>query len=154
MKKSILLTTMSLFCLLATAQVKVTYSSQKTNITFKRCVATGTSGYIDFLISNLSNTEIQYTIYNGDTRVRLYDDEGNCYTTYKYIAPVVFGGTTQKCCSVPAGTSVKCRISFSGLDEYATQLTNVTIEIYEQPYREMCKAETLVITDIPITRRD
>ncbi len=153
MKKVFFLTAMSLFCLLANAQVKVTYSSQNTAIAFKRCVATGTSGYIDLLISNLSNAEIVYTIYHDDTRVSLYDDEGNCYTTYRYIAPVVFGGTTQKCCSVPAGTSVKCRISFNGLDEYATQFTNATIKIYEL-CRGSQQEKTLTITNIPINRRD
>ncbi len=155
MKKSILLTALSLFCLLATAQVKVTSPWPTTPITFKRCVATGSTGYIDFLLTNETKDELQYGINTCD--VYLYDDEGNCYSENgRNILPPVFGNNQEYFCVVPAGTTIKCRISFTGLDEYATIFTNISIKVWAKLNRPAYMAEykPMTITNVPITRRD
>ncbi|HCS87875.1 MAG TPA: hypothetical protein DIW30_05610 [Bacteroidales bacterium] len=148
MKKVFLLTAMSLFCLLATAQVKITNPYPDMHFAFKRCIVTGSTGYIDLLITNKTNSDIKCGANPNSGGVKLYDDEGNSYSDWNIVS-VVFGNNTEYSTDISAEASTKCRINFRGLDEYASMFTNATIYAYHNGKREPVK-----ITNIPITRRD
>lgn len=153
-KKKLLVVTVLLSSFFAMAQVKVSGSLPTMPITFKRCVVTGSDGYIDLLVSNESNVDMQIQIQPHF--VTLYDDEGNCYTAEAHnISPILFGNNEKTMCIVPAGVAMKCRIPFSGLDEYATQFTVASIDFLTKRLGIVgSERKTIQIREIPLTRRD
>ena len=149
MKKVFFLTAMSLFCLLATAQVKISNSTGGLlSVEFKRCIVQGTEGYIDLVLGNRTAQSIYVSI--NSYMVKLYDDEGEVYTG-NAISSLVFGGSQNNGCSIPKETVVKFRINFANVNEYAAMFSKAVIQFYID---DKIPAKEVTLSDVPIIRRE
>lgn len=179
MKKSMLLTAVLLVGVLASAQVKISreYIYPDLEVKFKRCVVTGTTGYIDLTFINHSNKEMNgVCLHNGypvDGRstswTQAFDDEGNVYHWSKNsnngtngkIYSITFGGKTcssgvyQPCIemSMPSEVPIACRIEICDISEYATEFTHLKL-VFLKASSQHAGAGTFTLRNIPITRRE
>lgn len=153
------------------AQVKISHDFYPdVSVKFKRCLVSGETGYVDFTLTNNTRRDISGFLSNGESGrgswgmdITLYDDEGNIYT-HNYdgkgnrIINCSIGDGHYVCCgegfsfSMPKDLTVKGRIEFADVDEYATCFQLIQIKFREMNSTQYGKA-TLKFWNVPITRQ-
>ena len=114
------------FIMATTAQEQVTVKSPSSNhkIEFRRCIQTDDDALIDFMITNISNVDIVYSLQN----IQIYDDEGNVHTDGNRKGRPLFSSTDNRLspnvsATIPVGGFSRVRIIVSGgFDQYATKV--------------------------------
>ena len=167
MKKNIFSVLMLLMLsLVANAQIKTSrqYTSIDLDIKVKRCVVSGTQGYIDLVFTNntgkhMSNVAVNnYSSLVDRTTTAAYDDEGNVYYYYSNknhnIYQITFGGGTGLYNNVdlPEDLPVKMRIDLQNISEYATEFTMLNLVLYNVSSVGFDGVGTVTFRNIPITR--
>lgn len=145
MKKTIF-SVLMLFLLsfVANAQIKTTRQCIPIDmdIKVKRCVVSGSQGYIDLVFTNHTGKLISDVIVmrqepcadvlENDQTI-MYDDEGGVYKpTYKGgISWISFGGSDalNNRTTLPEDVPVKMRIEFQGISEFATEISMLNIAL-------------------------
>lgn len=174
MKKTMLLAAVLLMGVLASAQVKVSreYIYPDLEVKFKRCIVTGSSGYIDLTFINHSGKEMENVYLHGfsnlgDGNTQAFDDEGNVYDweigtggTNGKIYSVTFGGRTcnsRNHCgisiNIPDEVPVACRLEIKDISEYATEFTHLKL-VFRGASSQAYGHGSITIRNIPITRRE
>ena len=140
------------FCTWILLAVSVIASAQSTtsrqyipfdlDIKVKRCVVSGSQGYIDLVFTNHTGKLISDVIVmrkepcagaleNDETIV--YDDEGNVFRpTYQGgISWISFGGQDglNDATKLPVDVPVKMRIELQGLSEFSTEISMLNIAL-------------------------
>lgn len=167
MKKAIFSVLMLLMLsLVANAQIKTSrqYTFIDLDIKVKRCVVSGTQGYIDLVFTNntgkhMSNVWVNnYSSLVDRTTTAAYDDEGNVYYYHSNknhnIYQITFGGGTGLYNSVdlPEDLPVKMRIDIQNISEYATEFTMLNLVLYNVSSVGLDGVGTVTFRNIPITR--
>ena len=167
MKKSFLSVVMLLMVsIVASAQIKTSrqYIPIDVDIKVKRCVVSGSQGYIDLLFTNYTGEFIKKVVVqssetcldkNNETIV--YDDEGNVYK-YTYgggIYKITFGGESSQYngTNLPEDVPVKMRIELEGISEYATEFTMLNIA-FRNISSHYYGVGSITFRNIPITRME
>lgn len=167
MKKSFLSVVMLLMVsIVASAQIKTSrqYIPIDVDIKVKRCVVSGSQGYIDLLFTNYTGEFIKKVVVqssetcldkNNETIV--YDDEGNVYK-YTYgggIYKITFGGESSQYngTNLPEDVPVKMRIELEGISEYATEFTMLNIA-FRNISSHYYGVGSVTFRNIPITRME
>ena len=165
MKKNIFSVLMLLMLsLVANAQIKTSrqYIPIDIDIKVKRCVVSGTQGYIDLVFTNNTGEFIKKVVVqssetcldkNNETIV--YDDEGNVYK-YTYgggIYKITFGGESGQYdgANLPEDIPVKMRIELENISEYATEFTMLNIA-FRNISSHYYGVGSVTFRNIPITR--
>ena len=167
MKKSFLSVVMLLMVsIVASAQIKTSrqYIPIDVDIKVKRCVVSGSQGYIDLLFTNYTGEFIKKVVVqssetcldkNNETIV--YDDEGNVYK-YTYgggIYKITLGGESSQYngTNLPEDVPVKMRIELEGISEYATEFTMLNIA-FRNISSHYYGVGSITFRNIPITRME
>lgn len=167
MKKSFLSVVMLfILSMVANAQIKTSrqYIPIDVDIKVKRCVVSGSQGYIDLLFTNYTGEFIKKVVVqssetcldkNNETIV--YDDEGNVYK-YTYgggIYKITFGGESSQYngTNLPEDVPVKMRIELEGISEYATEFTMLNIA-FRNISSHYYGVGSVTFRNIPITRME
>ena len=129
---------------IASAQITIScqYIPFDLDIKVKRCVVSGSQGYIDLVFTNHTGKLISDVIVmrkepcagaleNDETIV--YDDEGNVFRpTYQGgISWISFGGQDglNDATKLPVDVPVKMRIELQGLSEFSTEISMLNIAL-------------------------
>ena len=129
---------------IASAQITTSrqYIPFDLDIKVKRCVVSGSQGYIDLVFTNHTGKLISDVIVmrkepcagaleNDETIV--YDDEGNVFRpTYQGgISWISFGGQDglNDATKLPVDVPVKMRIELQGLSEFSTEISMLNIAL-------------------------
>ena len=153
---------------LAQAQDSVTFSNPDISFVFKRCTCSGSTAYIDFMVTNQSDTDIRgflnYTSESGSDYAAYYtaayDDEGNVYRIQNQnnkLSGIVIGGSGPGYQSgfsfdLPKGIPVKMRITLTGVDEYATKISLLKVAFRDMKTPIAYGIALLEARGLPITR--
>lgn len=165
MKKLILILTTLLVASASYGQ-SIKFSVPGIEVTYKRCIATGTSAYVDFIMTNWTGKEIQGTSFSEENMYGyenyctvVYDDEGNIYRPGGGMASVTIGDDTfvpslaSRRFALPSGVPVKFRVRLINVDEFATELTLLKMNFRELDEGTTYGASLLEIRNIPISRQ-
>lgn len=153
---------------LAQAQESISFSNPDISFEFKRCTSSGATAYIDFLVTNNSDSDINGDLLTGAEPcsgfegyyTAAYDDEGNVYRcqdqNYK-IAGIAIGGSASLYGSgfrfdLPKGIPVKMRVTLTGLDQYATKISLMKITFRDMKTPAVYGIALLEARGLPITR--
>ena len=153
-------------CQVSAAQAIVSLKGFRPNVKveLKRCVVSGSAGFIDLMITNYSGENFEPRAYSGmhdnsSISTLLYDDEGNVYKWYDGSLRVTFGGKTGIACEyteivamLPNEVPVKLRIDIDNVSEYATEF--LLLQIPFRNARTWGELGIVEIKHIPITRKD
>lgn len=165
MKKNIFSVLMLLMLsLVANAQIKTSrqYIPIDIDIKVKRCVVSGSQGYIDLVFTNntgefIKNVVVQSseTCLDKNNETIVYDDEGNVYK-YAYqggIRKIIFGGDDSQFnfTNLPEDVPVKMRIELEDISEYATEFTMLNIA-FRNISSHYYGVGSVTFRNIPITR--
>ena len=165
MKKNIFSVLMLLMLsLVANAQIKTSrqYIPIDIDIKVKRCVVSGSQGYIDLVFTNntgefIKNVVVQSseTCLDKNNETIVYDDEGNVYK-YAYqggIRKIIFGGEDSQFnfTNLPEDVPVKMRIELVDISEYATEFTMLNIA-FRNISSHHYGVGSVTFRNIPITR--
>ena len=171
MKKSFLSVVMLLMVsIVASAQVKVSrqYTPIDLEVKVKRCVVSGTQGYIDLVFTNYTGMHmsgvwvwIHYSLSNiENTTTAAYDDEGNVYyyesSKNKDIYQITFGGGKgfYNSADLPEEVPVKMRIDLQNISEFATEFTMLNLVLGHVSSVGVDGVGTITFRNIPITRME
>ena len=150
--------------LVANAQIKTSrqYIPIDIDIKVKRCVVSGSQGYIDLVFTNntgefIKNVVVQSseTCLDKNNETIVYDDEGNVYK-YTYqggIYKITFGGESGQynMVNLPEDVPVKMRIELENVSEYATEFTMLNIA-FRNISSHYYGVGSVTFRNIPITR--
>lgn len=165
MKKTIFSVLMLfMLSLVANAQIKTSrqYIPIDIDIKVKRCVVSGTQGYIDLVFTNhtgafIKDIKVQSseTCLDRNNETVVYDDEGNVYK-YAYqggIRKIIFGGDDSQFnfTNLPEDVPVKMRIELEDISEYATEFTMLNIA-FRNISSHYYGVGSVTFRNIPITR--
>jgi hypothetical protein len=169
MKKTILSVFMLIVLSLSVdAQIKVSrqYTPIDLDIKVKRCVVSGTQGYIDLVFTNYTGTQLSgvwvwnnYSLCDIErSTTAAYDDEGNVYyyenSKNKNIYQITFGGGKgfYNSTDLPEEVPVKMRIDLKNISEYATEFTMLNLVLGHVSSVDPDGVGTITFRNIPITR--
>lgn len=145
------------FSSLAQTQVRIINEAPGIDYEFKRCICNGKSAFIDMTITNNRSKDFTNVCFEGLSLVA-YDDEGNVYKNgddsdgeHKITKVSVgansfypnWGAGETMGFDIPEDITLKIRISFVGVDSYATMFKRVDMVI---------GGAKLSLRDVPITR--
>ena len=150
--------------LIVNAQIKTSrqYTPIDLDIKIKRCVVSGTQGYIDLVFTNHTGAFIKDVKVETDepcldrnNETVVYDDEGNVYK-YAYqggIRKIIFGGEDSQFnfTNLPEDVPVKMRIELEDISEYATEFTMLNIA-FRNISSHHYGVGSVTFRNIPITR--
>lgn len=150
------------------AQTTVLPPDDGIEVRFRRCIVRGTTAYLDFTLTNVSDRETvkavlmdrePYVRYEGYETVA-YDDEGKVYDCKSNrIGRVTLGGDTVDrprfmCTDTPLsnGIPVKVRMEIRGIDEFATTFRLVKVCFRGTMTAEEHGQALLQFKDVPLVR--
>ena len=128
--------------------------------TFKKCVCSGGSAYVDIVIQNNSGAGLAASVLSQepcagyeDWKCVAYDNEGNSYE----VARLKAGGSDRAIGSnyplnLPDGVPVKARIWFSGVARDASEFSLLKLSFRGMDTAEPYGAGLLQMKNIPISR--
>lgn len=144
MKRTIL--SIALLCVLSVAaSAQITKSSQYIpmglDIKVKRCVVSGSQGYIDLIFTNHTGAPMpgvwvwnSYSLATLDNpTTAAYDDEGNIYyyenMKNNNIYQITFGGGKgfYNSADLPVEVPIKMRLDIKNISEFATEFTMLNL---------------------------
>lgn len=142
--------------------IKIDYSFNNPDVTFtfKKCVCSGGSAYVDIIIQNNSGAGLAASVLSQepcagyeDWKCVAYDDEGNSYE----VARLKAGGSDRAIGSnyplnLPDGVPVKARIWFSGVARDASEFSLLKLSFRGMDTAEPYGAGLLQMKNIPISR--
>lgn len=142
--------------------IKIDYSFNNPDVTFtfKKCVCSGGSAYVDIIIQNNSGAGLTASVLSQepcagyeDWKCVAYDDEGNSYE----VARLKAGGSDRAIGSnyplnLPDGVPVKARIWFSGVARDASEFSLLKLSFRGMDTAEPYGAGLLQMKNIPISR--
>lgn len=142
--------------------IKIDYSFNNPDVTFtfKKCVCSGGSAYVDIIIQNNSGAGLAASVLSQepcagyeDWKCVAYDDEGNSYE----VARLKAGGSDRAIGSnyplnLPDGVPVKARIWFSGVARDASEFSLLKLSFRGMGTAEPYGAGLLQMKNIPISR--
>ena len=142
--------------------IKIDYSFNNPDVTFtfKKCVCSGGSAYVDIIIQNNSGAGLAASVLSQepcagyeDWKCVAYDDEGNSYE----VARLKAGGSDRAIGSnyplnLPDGVPVKARIWFSGVARDASEFSLLKLSFRGMDTAEAYGAGLLQMKNIPISR--
>ena len=142
--------------------IKIDYSFNNPDVTFtfKKCVCSGGSAYVDIIIQNNSGAGLAASVLSQepcagyeDWKCVAYDDEGNSYEVTRLKA----GGSDRAIGSnyplnLPDGVPVKARIWFSGVARDASEFSLLKLSFRGMDTAEPYGAGLLQMKNIPISR--
>lgn len=142
--------------------IKIDYSFNNPDVTFtfKKCVCSGGSAYVDIIILNNSGAGLAASVLSQepcagyeDWKCVAYDDEGNSYE----VARLKAGGSDRAIGSnyplnLPDGVPVKARIWFSGVARDASEFSLLKLSFRGMDTAEPYGAGLLQMKNIPISR--
>lgn len=165
----LLLITTAIASFQSIAQTKISFDSPDVSFTFRRCTCKGNIAYIDFLITNNGSSDLRGSVTYGKEPcsgfpgyyTAAYDDEGNVYTYNAdktklsridianegpkgYISDFSF--------HLPSGIPVKMRITLSGVDEYATEISLLKVSFRSMNSPNVYGIALLEAKNLPIER--
>ena len=165
MKKLSLLLVAMTIALSAYAQ-SITFSVPGIEVTYRRCIGSGTSAYVDFIMTNWTGEEIQGSSLSSEAMAGYenyvtvaYDDEGNVYRPGSGISSVKIGddiftpSLAARPFALPVGVPVKFRVRLSNVDEFATEFKLLKMNFRGLDEGTDYGVSRLEIRDIPITRQ-
>lgn len=166
MKKLFLSLAFALISICAFSQVKVSINYPDVDVVFKRCIVKGNIAYVDFVMTNNSNEEleIQPRASNADSDWSTYDDEGNVYrpsesSKRNQLSFSLAGITIGNLCynfsyiTLPVGIPLKGRLQITGVDDFATQFILVGMKGHVNGSRSGGSSAIIQLKNIPITRQ-
>lgn len=148
---------------MAEAQPSIKFDNPEISFRFKRCICSGNTAYVDFLIMNNSSGELSSRIMdeepcdaNGYTAA--YDDEGNVYRADGGKLAVRIADSdpfyrVDYSFNLPMGVPVKMRVTLTGVDEFATMLPLLKIAFRGMETVRAYGIAYLEVRDIPIVRQ-
>lgn len=155
-----------LFISIASYAQSVTFSVPGIEITYKRCIATGTSAYIDFVMTNWTGKEIQGLSLSSEVMAGyeeyvtvVYDDEGNIYKPGSGISSVKIADDTftpslsARPFALPSEVPVKFRVRLTNVDEFAAEFKLLKMNFRGLDEGTVYGVSLLQIRDIPIIRQ-
>lgn len=122
-------------------------------IEIKRCAASGTTVVLDMIVTNVSDTDVQFEVRGSGWRTKLYDNLGNIYEAkdiYVKIANKEYTTsihTIKLISNLPTDFTIKAE----NISEKATSFALVEPHIYSQEWG-ITKAGDVKLRNIPITR--
>lgn len=142
--------------------IKIDYSFNNPDVTFtfKKCVCSGGSAYVDIIIQNNSGAGLAASVLSQepcagyeDWKCVAYDDEGNSYE----VARLKASGSDRAIGSnyplnLPDGVPVKARIWFSGVARDASEFSLLKLSFRGMDTAEPYGAGLLQMKNIPISR--
>lgn len=153
---------------IASAQTTITFDNPDITFTFKRCTCSGKIAYIDFLVTNNTESDCNgYVKYDEEKcagfpgyYTAAYDDEGNIYTAHSEICKIskinIAGASPSYIdnylFNLPVGVPVKMRVTLSGVDEYAAEITLLKITFRNMRSPNVYGIALMEARNIPITR--
>jgi hypothetical protein len=158
MKRLILLVVAALFASVGYAQT-VKFTVPDVEVKVKRCICSGTTAYIDLVVTNWRSNELEATILESEPMggysnfyTAAHDDEGNAYR-YKENLSITFSGVGWPFCKLPAEVPVKFRVYIKNLSKYASEFSLLKVAFRGISQTEPYGAALLEIRNIPITRQ-
>lgn len=152
MKKFIFMAAMLLVSAFGFAQKLNVKDIPGLDVQFKRCVVNGNNGYFDFLFTNVSSYNTFHLCFEHGINTELYDDEGNIlknvfrFSVGNEDAPYIV--------DIPKDITIKVRVSFSNLDEYATKFKLLKLGITHGQVMGSYTWGYVELRDVPFVRRD
>lgn len=117
------------------------------DIQFTRCMVSGSTAIIDFVITNYGK-DAQMQI-GGSSYTNAYDDAGNQYTETE----VSLGDREYRTWDqtlFPTDVPLKCRLQISDIASKATVFKRINLNIYSKSFNFK---EPVIFKNIPVTRR-
>ena len=160
MKRLFLLVVAVLFVAAGYAQ-SVKFTVPDVDVKLKRCIGSGNSAYIDLVMTNWTNKEIQAHCTDRDhlnnygvIYTAAYDDEGNVYK-FKSALSVTVSGEDVAFGSfyLPREVPVKVRVYIKNLSEYAREFKLLKMSFRGVSPVEPYGISLLEVRGIPITRQ-
>lgn len=166
MKKLVLfLTAIAVGCFCVQAQT-VTFTNPDIKVEFKRCICSGRTMYVDFVMTNWSGKDMtgrrtdkenMYS-YADAYFTAAFDDEGNVYKpaygiTSVRIGAEVFRGMDGGSFALPSEIPVKIRVNLTDVDEFATEISLLKLTFRSMDPDTPYGVAMLEAKHIPIVRQ-
>ena len=150
MKRTVLIAFAMLITFIASAQVKINSGDPYIDLQYKRTVVSGNTVMVDFLMTNLSKSEIEACLYSF-INLSFTDDEGNMYDSQHFKIDI--GSSGENTGIFTPEIPLKVRFILTDIDEFATSITSIIYPYYY--YRlpgNIATNCTMKIYNIPIPR--
>ena len=166
MKRILFVITLLFGGLFSISAQTMSFTNPEIQVRFKRCICSGSSAYVDLLMTNYSGKDMTGDSFAAENMAgyesyvtAVYDDEGNVYKPHYGIASVTIGGESfipsgaSHSFLLPADVPVKIRVHLKGVDQFAAELVLLKMNFRNLDPATPYGASLLEVRNIPIIRQ-